>query len=163
MVDRRQHLGPETTATFWMGRVVNHIRTIKDSAMVMLVAGYVAETSVEDIHGDEDLDPEDKLELILKAEDSAFNEYMRILEDWASGDKQLAKAARLSSMLAEANYLSIRSIEDAGDESEYLEYAVECAKEYSVLVKTAASMLAKTTAWSAKHEADDEDLEDEQL
>ncbi len=157
MVDRRPHLGPETTATFWMSRVVNHIRTIKDSPMVMLVAGYVAATTIEDRHADEDLSAEEKLELILEAEHSAFNEYMRVLEDWSSGDKQLAKAARLSSMLAEANYLSIRSLEEVeGDD--YMEYAAECAKEYSTLVKTAVAMLAKTTEWAAEHEPGDEDI-----
>ena len=161
MSDRAQHLGVETTATFWASRVIGHIRTIKDSPMVMLVSGYIAAMSVGEKYpeGDDELSAMDRIELVVAAEQKAFDEYMGCLENWAAGTNELRKAARLAGMLAEANYLSLTAIEEPDD---YIEYAADCAKEYASIVTTAVAMLAKTSSWAEENEpmaGDEEDTE----
>lgn len=155
--DRTPHLGPETTATFWMGRTANLIQTIQDSPMVLYVSSYVATTSVDEEYPDgvdpdtgEVIPPMERLHMILEAEQKAFTEYTQILENWFQGDAALKRAARLAEMLSEASYLSLREIDDADPD---LIYAQECAYEYAKLVKTTVGMFRKTTAWTDAQES----------
>ena len=159
MVNRDQHLGVETTSTYWAGRMVTHIRTIKDSPLVALVAGYVASVSMEsgDIEHLEDADPMEKLDLVLDAEQRAFDQYMQILNDWPAGDTEFRKAGRLAGMLVEANHLALGSVEEPDDE---LTFAVECAKEYAKVVKTSISMFEKTSEWADEHQPMDDSQDD---
>jgi len=153
--DRRPHLGPETTETYWMGRVINAIATLKDSPIVSFVSSYVAAGAVDELFPDgldpdtgEKMDPMERLNLILEREASAYEEYMGILEGCYEGDFSLLKAGKLAVMIAEANYLSLSSIPDPDED---LIYARECAYEYAKIIKATYSMLVKTRDWSGKN------------
>ncbi len=149
--DRQPHLGPETTETYWMGRVINSIATIKDSPIVSFVSSYVASGAIEDEYPEgndpesgEPLEPMERLNLILEKEEAAYQEYMTILEGCYEGDASLHKAGRLAAMIAEANYLSLSTVPDPGPD---LIYARECAYEYAKIVKATYAMLVKTRSW----------------
>lgn len=154
--DRRPHIGPETTETYWMSRVTAAIEAIKNSSMVMFVSSYVAASAVDEEYPDgidpetgEELDPMERLHYILEKEQAAFDEYITILDGWATGDESFMKAGRLAAMLAEANYLSLCQIE-ASDED--LIYARECAYEYARIVKSIYDMYLKTRKWGRREE-----------
>lgn len=160
--DRLPHCGPETTATYWMSRVANHIQTIRDSPMVSYVSAYIASTSVADRFEDnidpetgEPLDAEELIDLLMEAENKAFNEYAGILDRWCESDEGFKQAARLATMLADANYLSLSQIDQEGDED--LDYARECAYEYSKVIKQTVAMYNKTSRWAWREEGRDED------
>jgi hypothetical protein len=153
--DRTPHLGPETTETYWMGRVINAITTIKDSPMVSFVSSYVASGAVEEQYPDgndpdsgEPLDPMERLNMILEKEEAAYQEYMSILEGCYEGDLSLIKAGKLASMIAEANYLSLSTIPDPDAD---LIFARECAFEYAKIIKSTYSMLLKTRDWCQRN------------
>lgn len=154
--DRRPHIGPETTETYWMGRVTSAIESIKNSSMVMFVSSYVASSAVEEEYPDgvnpdtgEQIETMERLHLILEKEQAAFDEYITVLDSWATGDASFLKAGKLATMLAEANYLSLCQIPETDED---LIYARECAFEYAKIVKAIYAMYLKTRKWGKRDE-----------
>jgi hypothetical protein len=153
---RYPHCGPETTSTYWMSKVSNIIETVANSPMVSFVSAFIASTTIEEKFPDgldpetgEPIEPMERVNLILDAEKRAYDEYQSILGKWADSSDDLARAAKLAAMLADANYLSLSSIEDNDDD---LIYARECAYEYARIIKQTVSMLTKTAEWSSRED-----------
>ncbi len=145
--------GPASTCTFWMAKVISLIETVRNSSMVLTVAGFVAEEAVKeqmDKEYPDGLDADgvpigswDRLERICQQEQAAYEEYVGIFDRWSDGQEYFLRACKLLHMISEANLVHLSAL---SEDTALDRFEVECGEAFNGLVQVCIAMMEMTRA-----------------
>ena len=143
--------GPASTCTFWTAKVISLIETVRDSSMVLTVAGFVAEEAVNQEMEEEypeGVDEEgvpisgwDRLDRICKQEQNAYEQYVGIFNRWPDSEEWFMRACKLLHMISEANMMHLVNL---SEDTDLDKFEVECGEAFNGMVQVCIAMMEVT-------------------